>query len=161
MRRPDFRHIFQGAFDRQTSMKATSALFSIALLTSSTLVFNLDENIQVCHCWTISVEYNWWVGEAYFILGRRMTCSTYSSSPTTAGWWLRSRAASMDRSSSSWFETGSSRMRSSLELREGQNCSGDESILKKIWFGKQRTLKGGDGGDGGLAGGGVEVEERP
>ena len=28
-------------------MKATSALFSIALLTSSTLILNLDENIQV------------------------------------------------------------------------------------------------------------------
>ena len=142
MRRHHFRHIFQGAFDRQTSMKATSALFSIALLTSSTLVFNLDENIQVCHYWTISVDYNWWVGEVSFILGRRMTCSTYSSSPTMAGWWLRSRAASTDRSSSSWFETGSSRMRSSLELREGLNCSGDESILKKIWFGKQRDFEG-------------------
>jgi len=42
-----FANIFQGAFDRQTSMKATSALFSIALLTSSTLILNLDENIQV------------------------------------------------------------------------------------------------------------------
>ena len=41
------QNIFQGAFDRQTSMKATSALFSIALLTSSTLILNLDENIQV------------------------------------------------------------------------------------------------------------------
>ena len=43
----DLTFYFQGAFDRQTSMKATSALFSIALLTSATLVFNLDENIQV------------------------------------------------------------------------------------------------------------------
>ena len=43
----DLTFYFQGAFDRQTSMKATSALFSIALLTSSTLIFNLDENIQV------------------------------------------------------------------------------------------------------------------
>ena len=43
----DLTFYLQGAFDRQTSMKATSALFSIALLTSSTLIFNLDENIQV------------------------------------------------------------------------------------------------------------------
>ena len=45
--RKDLTFYFQGAFDRQTSMKATSALFSIALLTSSTLIFNLDVNIQV------------------------------------------------------------------------------------------------------------------
>jgi len=36
----------QGAFDRKTSLKATITVFALSLMTSSTFVFNLDENIQ-------------------------------------------------------------------------------------------------------------------
>ena len=36
----------QGAFDRKTSLKATITVFALSLMTSSTFIYNLDENIQ-------------------------------------------------------------------------------------------------------------------
>jgi len=36
----------QGAFDRKTSLKATIMVFALSLMTSSTFIYNLDENIQ-------------------------------------------------------------------------------------------------------------------
>jgi len=36
----------QGAFDRKTSLRATITVFALSLLTSSTFIYNLDENIQ-------------------------------------------------------------------------------------------------------------------
>jgi len=36
----------QGAFDRKTSLKTTVTVFALSLMTSSTFIFNLDENIQ-------------------------------------------------------------------------------------------------------------------
>ena len=38
--------IIQGAFDRKTSLKATMTVFALSLMTSSTFIYNLDENIQ-------------------------------------------------------------------------------------------------------------------
>ena len=42
----NFTDDLQGAFDRKTSLKATIMVFALSLMTSSTFIYNLDENIQ-------------------------------------------------------------------------------------------------------------------
>ena len=96
-------------------MKATSALFSIALLTSSTLILNLDENIQV-----ISGEV-----PLYLTFYPKEDDLQHLQFFTHYGKLVeQEQGARVFRSSSSSFGTGSSPMRNSLELREGLICSG-------------------------------------
>ena len=138
-------------------MKATSALFSIALLTSSTLILNLDENIQVSTCsWTgVQVKY----------------LTFYR-----AGGWPAAPAVLHPLRQAGGAGAGQRGLSEALHPHSGLAVPLWEAVwnwgrgrtaqvMKVFWrksgLENKETLKVGDGGDGGLAGGGVEASERP